>query len=118
LNALSNIAINYKVLHTPEARSNEEAANRIRNAMISAAENADGIAVPVTEFTETAIRQHLAASMIHTLTLFGLECRQRTPDFKAIDHFLRNRYKYWTDDIEHDEIFVESAIPATAQPKS
>jgi len=52
------------------------------------------------------MRQAVSLSMIHTLRLFGFELRQLTPDLKAIDHFLRFRYYYWTDDIEHEDIFT------------
>lgn len=43
-------------------------------------------------------------NMVSTLQLLGLECRQQTPDLKAIDNFLTHRYNYWTDDISHDDL--------------
>ena len=50
--------------------------------------------------------------MIHTLRHFDLELRQLTPDLPAIDHFLRFRYNYWTDDIDHEEIFPKETMSA------
>ena len=32
--------------------------------------------------------------------------KSRKADFKGIDHFLRYRYNYWTDDIEHTDSFL------------
>ncbi|HVQ38103.1 MAG TPA: hypothetical protein VMS31_11255, partial [Pyrinomonadaceae bacterium] len=115
LNALSNIIVNYRVLHTAEAQESEEAADKIGNEMMNTDEPEDAIPVPVTEVSEREIRQALALSMIHTLRLLRLECRQMTPDLKAIDHFLRFRYNYWSDDVEHDELFPEIAVPATGE---
>ncbi|MCZ3365419.1 MULTISPECIES: hypothetical protein [Methanobacterium] len=61
--------------------------------------------IPTLEFNEENIRMSLNVSMISTLRLLGLECKQQTPDFEAINHFLSNRYNYWNDDVEHEEIF-------------
>jgi hypothetical protein len=38
---------------------------------------------------------------------WGLELRQETPDFPAIEHLLAERYAYWTDDIDHDDPFPQ-----------
>jgi hypothetical protein len=62
-------------------------------------EREDAIPVPAAVFTEHEMRQAISLSMIHTLRLLGLELRQITPDLRAIDHFLRFRYNYWTDDV-------------------
>lgn len=107
LNALSNIAVNYRVMHTPEAQRSEEAADRIGNALMNSEEREDAILIPTSAFSEHEMRQALSLSMIHTLRLFDLELRQVTPDLKAIDHFLRLRYNYWTDDIEHEDVLTK-----------
>ena len=64
--------------------------------------------VPLSEFREEKLRQYQRFNMLATLDVLSehLECRQRTPDFKAIDHFLRHRYNYWSDDIEHTDPFM------------
>lgn len=51
------------------------------------------------------LRMALRFSMISTIRVLGLELRQETPDFKGIEHFLRHRYNYWTDDIAHADPF-------------
>lgn len=43
--------------------------------------------------------------MITSLQVFDLECRQPTPNIEAIDKFLKNRYNFWNDDIEHIPLF-------------
>ena len=63
--------------------------------------------IPITEFTDEKLRFNQKSGMILTLKVLGLECHQSTPDFKGIDHFLRYRYNYWTDDIEHTDPFLE-----------
>jgi len=113
LNALSNITVNYRVMHTSEAQKSEEAADRIGNELMNSEEWEGAIPVPASVFTEHEMRQAITLSMIHTLRLLGLEVRQMTPDLKAIDHFLRLRYNYWTDDIEHEDVFGRIAVSAT-----
>jgi len=110
LNAISIIAVNYRVLHTHATQKSEEAVDRLYNELIKS-EEPEGV-VPISEFSEDAMRRAISGSMIHTLRLLDLECRQMTPDLKAIDHFLRFRYKYWIDDIAHDEIFSQAATSA------
>ena len=43
--------------------------------------------------------------MPSTLAVVGLESHQVTPDFRAIEEFLRHRYNYWTDDLPHADPF-------------
>jgi hypothetical protein len=112
LNALSNIAVNYRVMHTPEAQRSEEVADRIGNELMNSEEREGAIPVPASVFTAKEMRQAISLSMIHTLRHFGLELRQTTPDLRAIDHFLRFRYNYWTDDIEHEDIFPNETMSA------
>jgi hypothetical protein len=49
--------------------------------------------------------EHIQFSML-ILKILGHEIHQRTPDFKGIEHFLRNRYNYWTYDIPHQDPFI------------
>lgn len=63
--------------------------------------------VPMDIFHESTLYHCLQTSMVSTLQGLGLECHQVTPDFDAIDDFLRYRYNYWTDDIPHTDPFVK-----------
>jgi hypothetical protein len=51
-------------------------------------------AIPVSEFTQEALRLNLNMIMLSTLTVLEFECRQRTPDFRAIARLLGQRFKY------------------------
>ena len=64
-------------------------------------------AVPMTVYNEEAVRMALKVSQLATLKTLGLECRQQTPDFDGIDDFLRERFNYCTDDVEHEDPFSE-----------
>jgi len=72
--------------------------------------------IPLSEFTEQAMRFSMFPVMASTLTNLGFECRQRTPDFRAIARFLGERYKYWTDDIPHPDPFAAPAEQQRAGP--
>jgi hypothetical protein len=63
LNAISIIAVNYRVLHTPAAQKSEEAVDRLYNELINS-EEPEG-AVPISEFSEDAMRRAISGSMIH-----------------------------------------------------
>lgn len=64
--------------------------------------------VPLARFDEGVLRFCLHTSMPSTLAGVGLESHQVTPDFPAIEEFLRHRYKYWTDDLPHADPFATS----------
>jgi len=61
--------------------------------------------VPLSIFEEGVLLFCLYSSMPSTLEIFELECHQMTPDFPAIEQFLRHRYNYWTDDLAHTDPF-------------
>jgi hypothetical protein len=63
--------------------------------------------VPMDIFHEDTLYHCLQTSMVSTLQGLGLECHQVTPDFNAIDGFLRYRYNYWSDDIPHTDPFAK-----------
>ena len=68
-------------------------------------EHEDTTPVPMAEYTEEAVRMALRISQLATLKTLGLEIHQQTPNFEAIDDFLRERFGYWTDDVEHEDPF-------------
>jgi hypothetical protein len=103
LTAVSLIALNYRVnkeisVHTDR----EKFQNRFMELMNQPeGENADP--VPISEFSVENLRLMLWTSMQSTLINLGFELHQTTPDFEAISDFLGERYKYWTDDIDHPD---------------
>lgn len=104
LAAICSIVVNYRALKSSPARD-INSYTRLFERMINELESEYDIPIPLQEFTEEALRLHQKMNMIASLKVWGLECHKSTPDFEVIAHFLRCRYNYWTDDIEHDDPF-------------
>lgn len=104
--SISNAATNYRVMQNPEARYDPYIQRDLFLKLMNEPEKQTSTPVPLKEFTVKKLRMQQNFSMLSTLRILGLECRQRTPDLKAIGHFLRYRYNYWTDDIEHTDPFL------------
>lgn len=107
LSSVATITVNWRVMQIPEAHFSQEMFRGLFLEYINRPERETWTPVPISEFTEEKLRMYHQTNMLSTLGLLGLECRQVTPDLKAIDHFLRARYNYWTDDIEHEDPFVQ-----------
>ena len=103
LTAIANITVSYRVNRwaQQQRRTQEEIQKEMRSVMYSE-EPEDAAEVAVREFSEEAMRLALRASQLSTLQNINLDCHQQTPDFGAIDDFLRHRFNYWTDDVEHE----------------
>ena len=106
LTAIANITVSYRVKRWARQQrlTQEEIQKEMRSVMYSE-EPEDAAEVPVREFSEEAMRLALRACQLSTLRNNGLDCHQQTPDFDAIDDFLRHRFNYWTDDVRHENPF-------------
>lgn len=106
LSAVHGITLNYRTarLH-PDARHDPAKLQESFNDLMRRPERPDDPVAPPTLFTEDKMREQLRWNMLPTIKLRGLVCHQRNPDMYAIDHFLRHRYNYWTDDVEHEPLF-------------
>lgn len=93
--AILNVALQHRV------RAGENAAR-----WIDTAEGEGAPALPVSAFTESALRDAIRISQPQTISQIDLELYQRDPDPAALDAFLRERYQYWTDDVEHEDPFA------------
>ena len=104
--AVANITWNYRVREQDEkiADGIQAIKEDVKQAMVGE-ERDDATPVPMAEYNEKAIGMALRMSQLATLKTLGLECRQQTPDFDGIDDFLRERFNYWTDDVEHEDPF-------------
>lgn len=60
-------------------------------------------------FNEAALRRALQIALPATLNVYGLECHTNSIDFTAIFQFLGDRFGYWKDDIDHDDVFSWSS---------
>lgn len=110
--AVGNVTWNYRGFHLygPHGLSDQDVARRIAYEP----EDDASLKVPTDEYAEDRLRTALRGSMLHTLQQWGLELRQDTPDFPAIEDFLAHRYRYWDIDIEHDDPFASDIIDSTA----
>lgn len=105
LASICNAAITYRARQCLPACTSLKAEKELYFKIMNEPERKDSPPIPIQEFTEDKLRLALKFSMISTIRILDLELRQRTPDFEAIEHFLRHRYNYWTDDIDHIDPF-------------
>jgi hypothetical protein len=103
LNSISNLAATYRT--SEELGPNYVDYPERMVAIMKRVEKSTDPPIPVETFSEEEIRLAQKIGMVSTLKVLNLEIRQRTPDFVGIEHFLRNRYNYWTDDIPHEDPF-------------
>ena len=107
--AVANVTWNYRALHQDISfGSGIQAIKEKMKQAIVREEREDTTPVPMAEYTEEAVRMALRISQLATLKTFKLECRQHTPDFEGLNDFLRVRFNYWTDDVEHEDPFSAS----------
>jgi len=105
LASICNVTITYRARQRLQACTSPEAEKELYFKIMNEPERKDSPPIPIHEFTEDKLRLALKFSMISTIRILDLELRQETPDFEAIEHFLRHRYNYWTDDIDHADPF-------------
>ena len=106
--SIANITSNYRALQleTPVSDALQKLKESVSDAMVRQ-ESENTTPVPMSEYTEKSMRRALKLSQVATLRTLRLECHQQTPDFEAIDDFLRARFNYWTDDVEHEDPFPD-----------
>jgi hypothetical protein len=106
LSAVNSITLNYRTSRLrPDARHDPDKLRQTFGDLMRRPERPDDPAAPPNLFTEEKMREQLRWNMLPTIKLRGLVCHQRNPDMDAVDHFLRHRYNYWTDDVEHEPLF-------------
>src|SRR6266568_3637808 len=103
--AIFHITMNHrlsqrKIILSPEA---EKAAIQ---RWFSLPEPEDALVVPLSEYTEENLRLQMTIYMSAFAETYGLELHQTTPDFSALEDFLKHRYNFWSDDIDHNDPFA------------
>ena len=78
--------------------------------LTSEPESENALPVPLSEYTETTLWQHIRFYMLAFARAYGLECHQQTPDFEGVEDFIAQRYHFWTDDVEHVDPFAPPAL--------
>lgn len=106
LGAIFNITLNYRLNHRSIGSLTPQSAKAYIKHITSNPEPDDALEVPLEEFDEAKLRQTIPIYMMSCLQTYGLELHQLTPDLAGVEDFLAHRYNFWTDDAEHEELFV------------
>jgi hypothetical protein len=105
LQAATSIVWTYRMEvrgHTRDPRVSQREGRRIAQEP-----ELPGDPVPaIGAFTVESMVWSLRFSMLATLVGWGLQLRQETPDFPAIEEILAVRYRYWEDDAPHTALPV------------
>jgi hypothetical protein len=110
LTAIWLICVDYRVRLNDYATSNNQIYDTLFSALMYDPETIQSSPVPAVEFSESRLLFQMHANMIHSIHIYGLEIHQKTPDFNAIFDFLKNRYRFVSDDITHKEFFNPSNL--------
>lgn len=105
LNAIFHTTLNYRMNRFPLIFSNPKEELQYWRKIMRESEPENALLVPLEEYSEEKLRQNMRIGTVSALQTYGLEIHQLTPDFEAVEHFLGQRYNYWTDDIEHEDPF-------------
>jgi hypothetical protein len=103
LMAIASITINYRVNRLGYKDLDDSKKKFIEQ--MSLKETSELISVPLVEFSETELKNHLFISMISTLKIIDLEYKAPILVKSAIKEFLEKRFRYFSDDIPHEDFF-------------
>lgn len=99
LMALVNSRINFRTLS--EGLTLEEAREQRRREPRHSDESPQEPALPPEWLSVERLSQMRRFAFMSSLSRWGLESHQPTPDLQAIEELLGERYGYWHDDVEH-----------------
>jgi hypothetical protein len=106
-----NIAANYRLdesdLNTYEAISTAS-GQRTARALTETSMIDEGAPIPLELFAEAAVRTGRRRGVDPLVRHWGLQSRQRTPDYPAVERVLAARYGYWSIDADHPSPFVRA----------
>ena len=100
--AIDNLMIMYR-MNKEQIKTPEEA--KVYSKKFLKEEQKDDIKVPLSIFTEENLHNALRGSMLSTLKLLGFSIPLKTIDMQKIEIFLKEKFNYFEDDIEHSNIF-------------
>jgi len=103
LMAISSIAVNYRI-NQLGYKDSDDLKKKLTEQM-SLKETSKSMPVPLVEFGETELKNHLYLSMVSTLKIFDLEYKAKLLVKSAIKEFLEKRCCYFSDDIPHKDFF-------------
>ncbi len=103
LQAVMHLVLNYRIQRAQSLGLSRREVDELSDQWVNELEKENSIPVPLGEFSAENLRLQLRFSMLATVRSYALELPHATPDFEAISDFLSQRYRYWTDDVEHPD---------------
>jgi hypothetical protein len=105
LHSVFTCALNHYAHSHVGAQASEEEHKRMSNQFMKLTEGDRHPEPPVELFTEAAMEGFREVNLAAILKTWDLEIHHPTISSEAIERFLASRYGYWSDDVEHPEIF-------------
>ena len=106
-----NVAANYRLaeagLNTSDAMSTRAGQQAARELMVTPAID-QGDPIPLDIFDEEAVRTGRRMGIDPLIVHWGLQSRQMTPDYPAVERVLAVRYGYWSIDADHSNPFAST----------
>jgi hypothetical protein len=109
--AIANIVINQRAALRTKAKGEHSVAEIAMNyenvvhLTLSESETEDSPIVPESEFSIAKLESSRRMTLPIFLNNVGLELHQNPPDLGAIQKLLDARFRYWSDDVPHEDPF-------------
>jgi hypothetical protein len=115
LTAMMNVRLNHIVSTRVPQGGSLDAFKRAFGELTSRDETETDPAAPEEMFSEKQLEMALHGAQLSYLRQLGFDCGQRTPNFGGVDKLLR-RFRYWEDDIPHEDPFVFEEQASEREP--
>ncbi len=103
LMALGNARLNFRAEHA--SRSAAKMREHVEGIARHPDETADEPPLPGEWLTAERLSELRRLAFLSGIQYWDLELHQETPDLKAVERILGERYSYWTDDVDHEPLF-------------
>ena len=100
--ALDNLTIMYRM--NKEQINTPEKAKAYSKKFLEE-EQINDIKIPLSLFIEENMHNALRGSMLSTLKLLGFSIPVRSIDMQKVETFLKEKFNYFKDDMDHSNIF-------------
>jgi hypothetical protein len=105
LGAVFSAVINFRAHKQHGPLFNQESAIRIKDELTATGELPEASEIPLNEFSEEQLDFYRRINLAAIIRTWGLDFHHPTLPPKLIEDFLASRYGYWSDDVEHPDLF-------------
>ncbi len=102
---LNNVILNYRVEKRVQGGAGLDELKKAMNDEMRREESADSAVPPTEFFEEIRIDFQKQITWLAIAKTWDLQAPRQTPDFKAFERLLSERYRCLEDDIEHEDPF-------------